>query len=275
MNRLFRVAVTVFLLGGFLVPAPVGAASVDCTNLVPGADLRGCTLSLDGVDVAGADLRGASISFLRESNLSGANLRGVTLPEVDNVLLRGADLREAHFTDRFLGGDLTGADARRATGVAVFLEGPAFPAVVDVDFRRADFAGVGGDFSDLRRSNFRQATLGSISCGMGCLWDGVDFSKATIGTAYIDQSSVVGADFSGASFGVFASDFGNDLSYSDFSGATFESAFVSYTDLTGANLTGVDLSVFTWEHTICPDGTNSATNGTSPQSCEGHLQSSS
>jgi hypothetical protein len=33
-----------------------------------------------------------------------------------------------------------------------------------------------------------------------------------------------------------------------------------------AALTGV-----IWSHTTCPDGTNGATNGTSPESCIGHL----
>ena len=65
---------------------------------------------------------------------------------------------------------------------------------------------------------------------------------------------------------------GQDLRDADFAGA-----LVDIPDLTGADLTGADFRVitatgidfFTWSNTICPDGTNSDTNG---MTCIGHLE---
>jgi uncharacterized protein YjbI with pentapeptide repeats len=51
----------------------------------------------------------------------------------------------------------------------------------------------------------------------------------------------------------------------DLSNANLSVANLSNADFTGANLSGV-----TWDHTTCPDYTNSSTNGTVPESCFGH-----
>lgn len=61
-----------------------------------------------------------------------------------------------------------------------------------------------------------------------------------------------------------------NLSGVDFGDSNIQSNNFSFADLSGAILTGANLNA-QWQCTICPDGTNSATNGTSPQSCIGHL----
>jgi hypothetical protein len=53
-------------------------------------------------------------------------------------------------------------------------------------------------------------------------------------------------------------------------GARLAQANLSSADLLGATLTGADLARVIWANTICPDGTESSANGTSPQSCVGH-----
>ena len=90
----------------------------DCTNLVPGADLRGCTLidadlvaiDLTGADLTNADLTGANLgaSILIDSNLTGVNLSGAILTNVNltNANMRFATIRTAVLT----GADLTGAN---------------------------------------------------------------------------------------------------------------------------------------------------------------------
>ena len=54
------------------------------------------------------------------------------------------------------------------------------------------------------------------------------------------------------------------------SGARLAQANLTSADVQGATLTGADLTGVVWSNTICPDGTESSTNGTSPQSCVGH-----
>jgi len=59
---------------------------------------------------------------------------------------------------------------------------------------------------------------------------------------------------------------GADLRYANMPGVDLSFARMDGALLSNANLAGV-----TWYYTTCPDGTNSATNGTDPQSCTGHL----
>ena len=82
-----------------------------------------------------------------------------------------------------------------------------------------------------------------------------------------------------------------DLTGANLTGANLTGAFLVESNLTGANLTGTNLastdlkaanlagatggttsnvSGAIWYLTTCPDGTNSSTNGTSPQSCVGN-----
>ncbi len=91
----------------------------------------------------------------------------------------------------------------------------------------------------------------------------VDWTGATaIGTVMgvVDLSN---AELSGVDFRYAFLSFDN-LTSANLSGADFAFAVLTGAQLGGANLTGVN-----WQCTICPDGTNSATNGA--DSCIGHL----
>lgn len=55
-----------------------------------------------------------------------------------------------------------------------------------------------------------------------------------------------------------------DLTGADLTAVDFTNVNLFLADVSGADFTGV-----TWSNSICPDGTNSDTNGSS--SCQGHL----
>jgi uncharacterized protein YjbI with pentapeptide repeats len=96
---------------------------------------------------------------------------------------------------------------------------------------------------------------------------GVDWRLADIGPF----ASLTGANLSGVNLsGAFVVP-PTSLSNANLSGANFTYAYLHQADFTGANLTGANLTGVTWVEVTCPDGTLSNTNGTSPQSCLGHL----
>jgi hypothetical protein len=106
----------------------------------------------------------------------------------------------------------------------------------------------------------------NVKCGRGYSVTGFDGTGKIICTL---NSYNPGIDLSDA---VLISD---DLSRYDLSGANLSGANLAGADLSkarleGATLTAAILTAVTWSNTICPDGTNSATNGTSPESCVGH-----
>jgi Fibronectin type III domain/Pentapeptide repeats (8 copies) len=113
----------------------------DCSNFVPGADLRYCPLAnkdLDGVDLAGADLSGAKlnnttfnganlndaifddseVTTMASSNFDGAQMVGAELSGMNldngsflNTNLTNADLDGANLNvDSFYGATMTGAN---------------------------------------------------------------------------------------------------------------------------------------------------------------------
>jgi len=54
----------------------------------------------------------------------------------------------------------------------------------------------------------------------------------------------------------------------DLRNAKLDNADFTGADLTGADLSGASVAGVVWRHTVCPDGTNSDSNG---NTCEGHL----
>lgn len=112
---------------------------------LPGADLRGFTLSqsdLRGANLAGADLAGAT---LIGADLTGADLSGASL--------RGADLTGANLLGALLlGADLRGAELRRARLERETLRGAELGGVIllcsggrvdkQLDIRQAIAAGL-------------------------------------------------------------------------------------------------------------------------------------
>lgn len=124
--------------------------------------------------------------------------------------------------------------------------------------------------------------------GFTCYSDiaGADFSGANLTGAFLAWDSCrnhKSALFTGAnlSYATLPRDCGGmDLSNvvlantrvnSDLRGANLTGADLAGADLTGALLGGATLTGVVWSGTTCPDGSNSGTNGTSPESCAGHL----
>lgn len=110
--------------------------------------------------------------------------------------------------------------------------------------------------------------------GVGCDLPDANLAGADLTRANLVGANLAGADLSGANLA------GADLSGANLTGAKLHgvnlagaslfAAYLSDSDLTGANLTGAALTGVTWSNSTCPDGTDSATNSTSPESCIGH-----
>jgi uncharacterized protein YjbI with pentapeptide repeats len=87
-----------------------------------------------------------------------------------------------------------------------------------------------------------------------------DLTGATLTQARLDSAFLVGTNLSNANV-----NFANARN-AKFNGANLTGANLNATDVTGADLTGV-----IWSSTKCGDGSSSATNGSSPESCCGHF----
>ena len=118
-------------------------------------------------------------------------------------------------------------------------------ALLGVNFSDTFMYGANLNAADLSYANLSGAYLESA------ILSGADLYHADLSGAYVGYANLTGAKFSGANLTSV------NLESSNLAGAT---------DLIYANRTNV-----TWFYTTCPDGTNSHTNGTSPESCEGHL----
>lgn len=114
-----------------------------------------------------------------------------------------------------------------------------------------------------------------------CLVGFID-RNTVLDVAVAAAGNLEGADLRGAPdfFGVAGGNLRNaDLSGLDLRGGDdFRNADLTGANLTGArlglHLSGANLSGVTWGATQCPDATFSDTNGTSPESCCGHLGAS-
>ena len=226
-----------------------------------GHNIRGRNLT--GRNLTGIDLQGAnatSTQFAR-ANLSGANLAGADLTRANlaGANLTGANLGGANLTDA----NLTGATLPRA------------------NLRDAHLRG-----ARLERGNLNDASSGLVTgvpASLPTHWSlidgyligpGASLPRAKLGGAHLPSADLSGSDLAGADLR------GADLSNANLSNAALTSADLASADLTdanlaSANLTGATLSLATltgviWSNTTCPDGTTSATNGTTPPSCVGH-----
>ncbi len=229
-----------------------------------------------------------SDAYLQEANFVGWNLAGrdfsgANLEEARFQVadLTGTDFSAASFSStRFAGAALTNADFTGATFIngarGVDFRGANMPATVFVamiDFTGSDFSGV----------NLAGATFGpdyDRPFGVvGGTFDQANLTGATFGTNF-QGISFVAADLSDSVFLARTQPFGQpgmrlvDVNFTDadFTGVQFDSAagpfIVQGSNFTGADLSGADLSGFTWDDTICPDGTNSNDNG---NTCVGHV----
>jgi len=127
----------------------------------------------------------------------------------------------------------------------------------------------------------------AVSAPQDCsqIGPGADLSGCSLAEVELATANLTGANLTGAYL------FGTVLTYANLTDANLTNAEMTYanltyanltyanltgawlggTVLTGANLTGATLTDVVWGNTTCPDGTESDTNETSPESCEGHL----
>jgi uncharacterized protein YjbI with pentapeptide repeats len=129
-----------------------------------------------------------------------------------------------------------------------------------------DFTGTNFDssvlsYSDFTNSNFTNATLDSRPAQFAN-FTGATFTNANIDYEFMmDDSNFTNANMAGVTVRFSASN--SNFSGTNLSNAVFNSAY-----LVGSNMSSANLSGATWTNTMCPDGTNSNSNG---NTCIGHL----
>lgn len=143
--------------------------SIDC-NALPQPWVNWSNCLMEGVQLAGADLRGAR---LRNANLSGADVRGAQLGGADLAYtsLAGAKLGTAHLNQAaMLGANLRNADVSRA----------------DLSGANLAYAVLKG--ADLSGANLRGADLTNADL-QGAKIEGADFTSAKLAQAvWVDGS---------------------------------------------------------------------------------------
>jgi len=111
------------------------------------------------------------------------------------------------------------------------------------EFLTANTFPEGTNFSN---TSFVNSDLGRFRCGGNCNFSNVNFTNADLEESFLTG---VGPTFSG-----------------NFTNANFTNA-----NLKGGTFTGGDFTGAIWSKTICPNGSHSDTNGTSPESCLGNF----
>jgi uncharacterized protein YjbI with pentapeptide repeats len=142
------------------------------------------------------------------------------------------------------GSDLSGVDARETRATTFQITGSTLT--------NAYFY-----FADLRYASFTSSAMTGTRFGDATL-HGSAFTDDDLTNAEFYSSDLERVEFNGAT-----------LVNAKFAGAKFPlTAFID-SDLTGASFAGdADLSTTLWVNTICPDGTNSDSHGST---CVGHL----
>jgi len=142
------------------------------------------------VDLSGADLRGADLSF---TTLTGADLKGANFwwARFFAANLKGADLSHAALINSNLeGADLSGADLSEAEPTAAILNG--------ADLSHANLSGADlseailGD-ADLSSANLSGADLSEAGL-MGTNLKGADLSGATLNETYLRDAILIDAN---------------------------------------------------------------------------------
>jgi uncharacterized protein YjbI with pentapeptide repeats len=211
------------------------------SGLIPAVSLS--IASLPKVNLSGMDLRCARLQYasLPHAYLSYAKLSGANLSDADlsYTLLYRTDLSLTHL-DR---ADLSGAVIVNTNLSGAYLKG-------------ANLSGAAVFNPKLSHVHWDHTTCPDDTSPKSCGKNQLRSPHVHIDLAGV---SLPGADLSAA-----------NLSDADLSGADLSRTSLKRAHLNDANLSGASLSGVHWDHTTCPDSTNSATNGTKPQSCKGH-----
>ena len=224
----------------------------NCSYVGPYANLQGCNLSANsyaGVNLTGADLDGTNFygDSLNSANLTDVNATNADLYHVD---LSGADLTDANLTD---------ADMNGATLSSYNNDNELVAADINGANLTNNMATGGGNYLDVIEWGGITGTPTTLPSGWG-------FTEGYLVGPGIAPSGPYGANLSnGQLVGVDLTDANLTTAY--LTDATLTNVNMTDTDLYGATFTGATLTNITWNSTTCPDNTNSATNGSDPQSC--------
>jgi uncharacterized protein YjbI with pentapeptide repeats len=231
------------------VGALANPAGMNLSNVVFDA----ASQSLALLDLTGADLRNANLSHvdatgakLINADLSNANLDFLYAPGPGPLLdLSGAKLTNA---------SLTGADIRYDNLSGADLSGTSLVTVALTRVVGANLAGCPA----------------ALPAGWSCTLNNLVGPTVDLRNANLSGADLSGRDLNAAQFSLV------NLANASLANANLSNAAFFLPDLTGTNLTGANASLLfisgaVWSNTSCPDGTNSATNGSSPESCCAHL----
>jgi uncharacterized protein YjbI with pentapeptide repeats len=249
--------------------------------------LVGYFAQLASADLSGADLSGLD---LREVSLVGANLNGANLA--------GADLSLANAPSAsFANADLSHANLFRANlSNASFASSDLSYAELDV----ANLSGVDLSSATLFRAHGENVNgcPAALPAGWGCLLNRLIGPTADLSFVWLGYQDLSAFDLSAAELtgvhaihlvacpaalpagwacvdndvvGPTATLIGAILAGADLSGLDLSDVDFTDANLSGADLDSSDLTGVVWSATRCPDDTSSNTNGSSPESCGGHL----
>lgn len=204
-------------------------------------------VTLEGINIAGADFSGASLEKVRfiNVNLQGADFSRAQMNSVDflNADMKGAKWKDAGFQGNMESTNLEGADI---SGARLFIYKSHALNFNGADLSKAWLYAPGMQDSDLSNAKFIGATLHSIG---GAKTTGADFTGANffgmdmpgnrgnnkgidLSGQKMDGATFMGGIFDGATFN------GASLKKAIFTGAEVRGA-----DFRGADLTGADFQV--------------------------------
>jgi uncharacterized protein YjbI with pentapeptide repeats len=275
-----------------LVGADLGGANLS------GANLSDANLSEANLTDANTDSADFAKANLFDANAEGATLTNTNFTSTDMTFfmaddLAGSDLQGANLTEANFGSPETNFDQVRSGGIT-FTKGepPLLPPNWTLDQgyligAGADFAGddlAGWDLSslnlsdtDLAGTNLTGADLSDDNLAgadvQGTIFKGVTWTYLESGDLEGTPASLpanwtlVGGYLIGPDANLTSAVLAKaDLEGADLAGATLYLGTLAGANLTDANLRGaglddVDLTGVTWSNTICPDGTNSNSDG--------------
>jgi uncharacterized protein YjbI with pentapeptide repeats len=261
-----------------------------------GVDWSGCDLS--DANLAGASL---SFSDLTGANLTGANLQNAYFESANmqGAVITSANFAGADLNGLASGGVTAGQPATLPANWSLvngYLVGP-YAYLENANLANQDLVNSQLSDADLTGANLSKVDLSS-SVLAGANLTGANVSHANLFEDNLLGSAVQGADFTGDTFTGVESGFvagtakalpthwsqvdgyllgptanlvsadlqDQDLTGADLQGANLYLAKLSGTNFTDANLydsypDGDDMTGAIWANTICPDGSNSDTDG--------------
>ena len=192
--------------------------------------------------LAGVPFHCAKCSLSESPYLAGKDLTDAWLRQSD---ISSTDLTDTIFVNatlnntRFDNSQVSGADF---TGAYMRETDFSYSVAIGATFVNADLQASALIFADFSNANFSGATIDSGAL-QGSIYTNADFTSASIQNTVFNDINATQTNFTNANF-----------TDANLQGALF---------MADTNRTGV-----IWSNTICPDGTNSDTNG---NTCEGHF----